>query len=55
MGAVDGELGYVVGDFMGNLVEPRRKFVYRKTSRTSPCDRAGDRTHVTWRNMSILR
>jgi len=48
MGAVDGELGYVVGNFMGDLMEPRRKFVYWKTSRIGPCNSTGDRARIIW-------
>ncbi len=49
MGAgVNGELGYIVGDIMGVVVEQERKLVYRQTPGHHPRDRARNRTHVIW-------
>lgn len=50
MGAVDGELGYVVGDFMGDLVGWgwRREFVYWETSGINACNSTRDRTELAY-------
>lgn len=49
MGAVDGELGYVVGDFMGDLVGwGWREFVYWETSGINACNSTRDRTELAY-------
>lgn len=44
------QLGWVITEtsYTSRLMEPRRKFVYWKTSRISSCNSTGDRTNVTW-------
>lgn len=44
MGAIDGGLGYVVGDFMGDLVG----FVYWETSGINACNSTRDRTELAY-------
>ncbi len=48
MGAVDGELGYVVGDFMGDIMEPRCDIVYGETSGINACNSTRDRTELAY-------
>jgi len=50
MGAVDGELGYVVGNFMGDLVGRwwGREFVYWETSGINACNSTRDRTELAY-------